>query len=169
MGPVSAETAIDAPRERVFDLIADLSLRPLFCDHFMHDYRIARIDASGEGAAAGFRVDPPAAETWVEIAIAEAERPHLISERGRGGRNHRVPVFIAWELTESAGVTNARVTFWTEPQQPIDRLRELLGAGRWYRRRWKMALRRLATVIEGDQPLHRVGVAGGDRVATLVG
>jgi hypothetical protein len=149
-------------------MIADLSARPSFCDHFMHDYRIARIEASGEGAAARFSVDPPGAETWVETVISEAERPHLIAERGRCGRNHRVPVFTAWELTEGAGVTNVRVTFWSEPSMPIDRLRELRGAGRWYRRRWRTALRRLTRVIEGDEPVRRVEVAGGDRVATLV-
>ena len=56
MRPVSATVSIDAPRERVFDFLCDLSARPAFCDHFLVDYRLERLDPVGVGAAARFRL-----------------------------------------------------------------------------------------------------------------
>ena len=88
MRPVSATTLIDVPRERVFDLLVDLSMRPAFTDHFMTEYRLQRIEPVGVGAAARFRVRE--ATHWMDTVIEVAERPHLIRERGRGGRSNRV-------------------------------------------------------------------------------
>jgi uncharacterized protein YndB with AHSA1/START domain len=170
MGPVSANVAIDAPRERVFETISDLALRPSFCDHFMTDYRIARLSSSGVGASARFRVSPRGFHTWMETVINETERPHLITEHGRCGRLNRVPTFTAWELLEGPGaVTTVQLTFWTEPTVSLDRLREHLGAHRWYRRRWSTALRRLARALEGDEPLERLEVGGADLIPTTAG
>jgi hypothetical protein len=102
----------------------------------------------------------------MDTSIVELEAPHLISERGRCGRSNRTPVFTAWELLEGAGgATTVRLIFGTEPANHADRARELLGAGRWYRRKWSLALRRLKELLESDEPIPRVGVAGGDRVA----
>ncbi len=168
MGPISAETAIDAPREQVFATLTDLGVRPSFCDHFMRDYRIARLPARGKGAAARFRVEPPLFGTWMETEIDEVEAPHLVSEHGRCGRLNRVSTFTAWELLEGPGaVTTVRLTFWTEPQEAIDKIRERFGAARWYRRRWQTALRRLGKVLEGEVSPHAVRAAGADRIETL--
>jgi hypothetical protein len=132
----------------------------------MRDFHLARLPTSGLGAAARFRVSPPGAKTWMDTSIAELE-PHLIRESGRCGRSNRTEVFTAWELREGAGgVTTVRLTFWTDPGTHADRARELLGAGRWYRRKWSHALRRLKDLLEADGALPRVEVAGGDRVAS---
>ena len=56
MRPVFATTSIDAPRERVFDFLIDLSARPAFMDHFLTDYRLERLDPVGVGASARFRL-----------------------------------------------------------------------------------------------------------------
>jgi hypothetical protein len=166
VGPVSVDTAIDASRERIAEAISDLAVRPAFCDHFLEDYHLARLPATGLGAAARFRVSPPLASTWMDTAVAELE-PHLIREHGRCGRSNRTPVFTAWELLEGAGgMTTVRLTFWTDPHNHADRARELLGAGRWYRRKWSRALLRLKDLLETGEPLPRVEVAGGDRVAS---
>ena len=62
---------------------------------------------------------------WMETVIEEVDEPQRIFERGRGGRLDRVPIFTVWELTEGAGrTTEAKVTFWTEPANPFDRMRE---------------------------------------------
>lgn len=165
MGPISTTTAIDAPRERVFETVADLALRPAFCDHFIEDYRLARMDSTGAGAAARFRVEPPLSATWMDTVIVEVEPHHLISEDGHCGRLNRTPVFTSWELLEGAGgETTVTLTFWTEPAHALDRAREMFGAGRWYTRKWSVALRRLKRLIEEDGPLPRVGVGGGARV-----
>lgn len=80
MGPISLTTTIDAPRERVFDLIVDLGRRPAWTDHFLSDYRLERIPPVGQGAAARFRIDAPGGITYMETVIAEAERPYRVVE-----------------------------------------------------------------------------------------
>ena len=161
MRPISATELIDVPRERVFDLLSDLSIRPAFTDHFMTGYRLQRIEPAGVGAAARFRLDHW--RGWADTAIEVAERPHLIREHGRGGRVNRVDVFTVWELAEGAspGSTELTVTFWTEPVTLFDRLKEH-GAHRRLRRDFRRALRRLRGIAEEGAALERVTVGGGD-------
>ena len=128
MGPVSAEIEIDAPRERVFAAIADLARRPSFTDHFLSGFHLTRIESSGIGAGARFRVASPLRSVWMDTAIVELEPPHRIVERGRGGRANRIPTTTVWELTEGAGsLTRVRVSHWTEPSNPLDRALEVLA------------------------------------------
>ena len=162
MGPISLDTSIDAPRERVFDFICDLAIRPSWTDHFVSDYRLERISARGQGAAARFRVDAPAGVRYMESVIAEADRPYRVVEHGRGGRLDRVPMRIVWELEEGP-TTTLTLTFWTSPASAFDRIREV-GRTRWWRRRWKRALRRMSEQIESGAVAPRTGVAGADRV-----
>jgi uncharacterized protein YndB with AHSA1/START domain len=161
MGPISLTTAIDAPRERVFDLIADLSRRPAWTDHFAGEYRLERLEPVGEGAAARFRAGAPAIP-YVETVIVEAERPSRIVESGRGGRWNRIPIHTIWELVSDPGpVTTVKLTFWTEPSESLDRMREL-GRGGWWKRRWRRALNRLRAAVEsGGEGIEPVTVAGG--------
>jgi hypothetical protein len=168
MMPVSARISIDAPRERAFAFVSDLANRPAFTDHFIHDYRLERIPSAGVGAAARFRVEPPTTRLWMETVIEELEPPYGIHERGQGGRLDRIPIFTAWELLAGPGsVTEVSLTFWTDPSHRLDRLRERLGARRWYRRQWSRALRRLKRTLEEERPVEVAGVAGEDRVPTL--
>lgn len=152
MGPVSAEIAIDVPRQAAFDFVADLSNRPAFTDHFVADFRLLRAESSGVGAGARFRFFAPPQALWMDSTIVELRPPHRISERGRGGRWSRIPAAIEWELTVGAGsLTNLRVTHWTEPGNPLDRAKEIAGgASIWYRRDWEVALRRLRELLEGE-------------------
>ncbi|HSI80401.1 MAG TPA: SRPBCC family protein [Solirubrobacterales bacterium] len=164
MDPVSVTTTIDVPRERVHDLLCDLAARPSFCDHFLSDYRLERLDPVGVGAAARFRLGD--SKQWMETTIEAAERPHLVRERGRGGRLNRVPTATVWELapgpmTDSCEVT---VTFWTEPAHLVDRIREALRRPRPGRRDWRRALERLRDLCESERAPERVGVAGVSRV-----
>jgi uncharacterized protein YndB with AHSA1/START domain len=163
MGPISLDIQIDAPRERVFDYICDLSRRPAWAQ-FLSDYRLERIEASGRGAAARFHVGARGGIKYMETVIERAERPHTVVERGRGGHLDRVRIRTVWELTGGeGGVTELTLTFVTESPARFDRLREL-GAGRWWRRRWSRALRRLSQQLEGAvPPAEPVRVAGGDR------
>ena len=159
--PISATELIDVPRERVFDLLTDLSIRPSFTDHFMTDYRLQRLEPVGVGAAARFRLDHW--RSWADTAIDVAERPHLIREQGLGGRVNRVRLLTVWELAEGASPesTELTVTFWTEPVTLFDRLKEG-GTGRKLRRDWKRALRRLRAIAEEGAAVERVTVGGGD-------
>jgi uncharacterized protein YndB with AHSA1/START domain len=152
MGPVSAEIAIDEPREVVFEFISDLRNRPAFTDHFISDYRLLRSEATGVGAGARFRLYAPPQAIWMDSTILELEPPHRLSERGQGGRWNRIPAAIEWELTIGTGsLTVVRVTHWTEPENPFDRAKEVLGgASIWYQRDWETAMRRLRDLLEGE-------------------
>jgi uncharacterized protein YndB with AHSA1/START domain len=168
MLPLSVTTSIDVPRERVFAFLSELANRPAFTDRFIDGYHLQRIPSSGVGAAARFRVGPATARVWMETVIEELDPPHLIKERGRGGRLDRIPVVTAWELLAgAASTTELTLTFWTEPAHPFDRLRERLGARRWYRRHWSRALRRLKQLLEANTPVEPTRIAGEDRVPTL--
>jgi len=169
MGPVSAEIEIDAPRERVFATLADLARRPSFTDHFLGGFHLTRIESSGVGAGARFRVGSPLRRVWMDTAIAELERPHKIVERGCGGRANRIPSATVWELTEGGGaLTRVRVSRWTEPTNPLDRALEVLsGSAGAERRGWDGALRRLRDQLESDAPSPPpLAVAGGNAHAT---
>ena len=166
MGPLSLTTSVDAPRERVFDFLCDLSIRSSWTDHFATDYRLERIPARGVGAAARFRVDAPAGVRYMETVIAEVEQPYRIVEHGRGGRLDRLPMRIVWELEEGP-TTKVTLTFWTAPASLFDRLREL-GRSRWWRRRWGKALRRMRELIESGAAAPRTELAGGDRMPPIV-
>lgn len=169
MGPVSTEVEIDVPRERAFETIGDFSRRPSFTDHFISGFHLTRVDSAGIGAGARFRVKAPLNSIWMDTTIVEAEEPHRIVEHGRGGRNNRTPVTTVWELTEGPGsLTTVRVSHWTEPSHPLDRVREALGAASIFSERdWREALRRLRDLLESGAPGEgRVAVAGGNRYAT---
>jgi uncharacterized protein YndB with AHSA1/START domain len=168
MGPISAEAEIDVPRERVFAKLTDLAARPEFTDHFLSDFHLTRIDATGVGAGARFRVEAPLRSPWMDTTIVELDPPFRIVERGQGGRVNRIPTHTVWELTEGPGsLTSVRLSHWTEPGH-LDRGLELLSAGSvWQERRWREALKRLRDGLEsGVWDGNRIAVAGGNRYAT---
>ena len=162
MGPVSAEIAIDVPREVAFGFISDLSNRAAFTDHFISDLRLLRTEATGVGAGARFRFYAPPQALWMDSTIVELAPPHRISERGQGWRWNRIPAAIEWELTTGAGsLTTVRVTHWTKSANHLDRAKEVIGgASIWYRRDWETALRKLRDLLEGE-PASRVAASGG--------
>jgi uncharacterized protein YndB with AHSA1/START domain len=164
VGPISVHISVDAPRERVFDAISDLGRRASWTDSFISDYRLARIDASGVGAAARFHVGAPGVK-YMETVIASAEPPHTLVERGAGGRGNRTGVRTLWELSGGEGApTEVELTFATEPRSIVARLLEWRAAG-WWRRRWRRALAKLAEQLEGRaaEVPEPVAVGGMDR------
>jgi uncharacterized protein YndB with AHSA1/START domain len=169
MGPIRAEVEIDAPRERVFELIGDLAARPSFTDHFLTDFHLTRLESRGVGAGARFRAQAPLRSIWMDTAIVAQEEPFQIVELGQGGRANRIRSNTVWELTGGAGqLTAVRLSYWTEPTNPLDRALEVLSAGSvWQQRGWREALRRLRDQLESDRPEgERIAVAGGNRYAT---
>jgi uncharacterized protein YndB with AHSA1/START domain len=168
MGPIGAEIEIDVPREQVFATLVDLAARPSFTDHFLTDFHLTRIDGSGVGAGARFRVDAPLRKVWMDTAIVSVEEPFRIVEAGRGGRGNRIANHTVWELTGgSGGLTAVRVSHWTVPGL-VDRGLDLISAGSlWQGRGWRRALPRLRDNLESDRPAsERLAVAGGNRYAT---
>lgn len=162
MRQVTVAVHISAPREEVFDFVADLAGRPAWSDHYLKDYRLARPNPYGLGAAARFQLRAPLAKEYAELAIIEYDRPRRIVEEahvGRRGRNRSIAVYEFHR--ETAGVTHVELTTYSEPATRIDRFRQT-GAAGWIKRNTKMALERLRLVFEEppDRPLARASVAG---------
>lgn len=157
MRRVTVETKVAAPREALFDYVVDLAGRPAFSDHYLKDYRLARANSRGKGAAASFVVGGERAQ----LAIVEAERPQKIVEEGRVGRRGRSRAGVVYEFhAESGGSTRVELTTYTEPSTRIDAFKQ--PSSRWLRRQTAKALDRLRTLFEdppADAPA-RVGMAG---------
>jgi uncharacterized protein YndB with AHSA1/START domain len=161
--PIRVHTHISAPREAVFDLLADMSTRPSWTDHFLKDFRLDSPRASGVGAAARYRLDTPLNRRWGETEVIEADRPRRVVEATRSGRLSGTRGEVVYELTpQGRSLTRVDMTLWTEGGTPRERLKEKLGARRWLRRQSKKALERLRTILEEHpgEPLERVTVAG---------
>jgi uncharacterized protein YndB with AHSA1/START domain len=163
MRPVEVSTIVDAPRERVFDYLCDISNHAQFSDHLMEDFRLERIDSTGLGASARYRIGFPLGGIWGDCEITELERPYLVRLTGRMGRIGRIPTEAVYTLT-SAGQNMTRVeySFTAADTTPADRLRAALGLRAWLASRSARAVRRLAEVLESGEPSKPpVGVAAG--------
>jgi uncharacterized protein YndB with AHSA1/START domain len=168
MRPVTATSIVDAPRETVFDYLADIANHVEFTDHFLKDFRLERLDSRGVGAAARFRVwcplsSPLGLDVWAEIVFTEVERPYRIVIDGGAGRLGRIKVGAVYKLTNhDQGMTRVELTLWTEPATKSDRFRELLGGRYWVKHGSRRALRRLKSILEEGEPsVHAVQVAPG--------
>jgi hypothetical protein len=162
MRQVTVDVHISAPREEVFDFVADLGGRPAWTDHYLKDYRLARLNPYGLGAAARFILRAPFAKEYVELAIVECDRPRRIVEEARVGRRGRNRSVAVYQFADEAGrLTHVELTTYSEPATIWDRLRQT-GAAWWIRRSTKMALERLRLVFEEPpaKPLARVSIAG---------
>ncbi|MEA2397594.1 MAG: hypothetical protein QOK25_1150 [Thermoleophilaceae bacterium] len=163
MLPVTAHTYISAPREEIFDLMADLAYRPAWTDHYTSEFRLEHPRSSGVGAAARYRLEAPRYRVWTETAIVEADRPRRIVEATRGGRIERTRGEVVFELTrQGEGLTRVDMTLWSEPGTAREAVMERLGARPWLRRKTKVALERLRTIFEEEpgRPLEHATVAG---------
>jgi hypothetical protein len=160
--PVESRIVISAPRDAVFDFIADMANRVAWMDHFLADYRLNRVNPVGVGAGAAFVIDSPLFPQRAEYQIVQSDRPRRLVERGRIGRWGRTTGWSEWELAESYGNTEVRVTVWTEPGIRWDGIKEGLGARPWMKRQVAVSLRRLRQIFEEqpDRPLARAAVAG---------
>jgi uncharacterized protein YndB with AHSA1/START domain len=161
---VTVSTIVSAPREGVFDFVNDLAGRPAYTDHYMRDYRLARVNPVGPGAAARFQMKAPLAKQYAELTIKEADRPRRIVEELRVGRRGRNRSLAVYDFTrESANVTRVELTTFSEPATIFDRLMEI-GAAGWIRRQTKKSLERLRMIFEEPpkEPLRRATIAGYD-------
>jgi uncharacterized protein YndB with AHSA1/START domain len=161
---VTVSTVISAPREQIFDFVCDLAGRPAYTDHFMRDYRLARVNPVGVGAASRFQLRAPFAKDYAELQITKVDRPRRIVEEVRVGRRGRNRSLAVYDFTpEGPSVTRVELTTFSEPATLVDRLRQL-GAAGWVRRQTRKALERLRMIFEeppnGD--LKRASIAGFD-------
>jgi uncharacterized protein YndB with AHSA1/START domain len=163
MRAITVSRTVDAPRERVFRYLADIANHCEFSDHYLHDFRLERLDSTGVGASASYRLDYPLGRQWGDTAITVLEAPHRVVLEGRAGRIGRVRTRAEYLLTPADhGMTRVDYRYETEPGTPVDRLKETLGLRGWLRRGARRALGRLAHVLEeGDPSAHAVRPAAG--------
>jgi hypothetical protein len=163
MRPVSVRLHISAPREALFDYVADLALRVAFSDHYLTNFHLARAKSTGRGAAASFRLQAPLARGWGELWIERLDPPRRLLEEGRIGRVGRTRLWSLYEFSaQGPGLTRIELTSWTEPGTKLDALKESFGFRRWLKRQNKVALERLRKSFEAGEQLDgaRATIAG---------
>jgi uncharacterized protein YndB with AHSA1/START domain len=164
---VTVSNVVARPRAEVFAYLADVANHSEFMDHFTEDWHLTREDTYGYGAGARFKVDirPGSRFSWGDMTFASVEPPSRIVARGRFGKYGRTRTLTIWELEEeSSTVTRVTVTYETEPGILSDRINEALGGRRFWRRRLRKALSRLARILEEDRARGtRTTIAGGAR------
>jgi uncharacterized protein YndB with AHSA1/START domain len=160
--PFTVGITIDAPRERVFDYLADVANHIEFSDHYLKDFRLERLDSTGVGAAAAFKLRF-GSSLWGEIVIAGLERPYRIVLEGQAGRIGRVKTRAVYTLTPyGSDMTRLEYEVSSTPATTKDRLRETLGGRAWLKLQSRRAMRRLANVLESGQDRSRAArVASG--------
>lgn len=163
MRPFKLTHTIDAPREGVFDYLSDVAHYGEFCDHFLGELRLERLESRGRGAALRFRVEFPLGRQWGDLVLSELERPYRIVARGRGGRAGRIELEASFTLTTAGqGMTLVEFRFATSPPKHVDRVRASLGLRWWLKLQGRRALRRLASAIEtGRSSTRPIGAAAG--------
>jgi uncharacterized protein YndB with AHSA1/START domain len=153
MRAITVSRTVDAPRERVFRYLSDIANHAEFSDHYLHDFRLERLDSSGVGASASYRLEFPLGRQWGDAAITDLEPPHRVVLEGRAGRIGRVRTRAEYRLTPiDHDMTLVEYRFETVPGTKLDRLRETLGLRGWLRRAAGRALGRLAHVLEEGEP-----------------
>jgi uncharacterized protein YndB with AHSA1/START domain len=160
----TVSVVITAPREEVFDFVADLSLRPSWTDHYLDEFRLARANPVGLGAAARFKFKRgKTTSEWAEIEIEECDRPRRILEEGRVGRRGRSRFAALYEFIPEGHATRVELTTISDPKTLVDKIKQR-GAHRWIKRNTAKALERLRKVFEepGTVEIKRATVAGYD-------
>ncbi len=164
MRQVTVSLVISAPREEVFDFVSDLSLRPSWSDHYLAEFRLARANPVGLGAAARFKFDRGKnTSDWAEIDVTECDRPRRIVESGRVGRRGRSRFVAVYDFIPEHGGTRVEMSTLAEPATLVDKIKQR-GGHRWIKRQTRIALERLRKIFE-DPPageLKRATVGGYD-------
>jgi len=151
--PVELSITIDRPREEVFEYLADIANHPEFCDHYLKEWHLTRVDSYGRGAGARYRIDAPLQRfAWSDLTFVSVEPPRRIVAVGRGGKYNRIKTFASWTLDPaSGGGTRVEFVFETEPALPTDRLMEAFGFRGWFKRKSSKSLRRLRGILEDNE------------------
>jgi uncharacterized protein YndB with AHSA1/START domain len=163
MRQISLSTVVDAPREQVFDYLSDIANHAEFTGHYLVDFHLGRLQSSGVGASASYRIAFPLGSTWGDCVIAALDRPHVVRLEGQMGRIGRIKTETVYRLTQAGrDMTNIEYTFTATSRSSGDRIRELLGFRPWLASKGRRALQRLAHNLEAGQPSTRAAtVASG--------
>jgi uncharacterized protein YndB with AHSA1/START domain len=161
--PIRVTRNVDAPREVVFDYLADVANHAEFTDHYLADFRLGRLESRGVGASYRYRLRFPLARMWGETVVTESDEPHRLALEGQIGRIGRVKTAALFTLTRTDhGLTRVDYELESFPATRMDRLKEALGLRAWLRGNSEKALRRVARILEQGEPsTHAARVAAG--------
>lgn len=159
MRAVTAKISIDRSADAIYGYLLDVASRPEFAGDMFLDFRLARVESRGVGAASRFRLGRRARDRFAGTTVVEAVPGAMIREEGSTGRGGRVPLVFEYLLEAADGApTKLTFTFATAPLKPIDRIREF-GMRRKLQGRARRAVRRLRDILEeaphaarGDRP-----------------
>lgn len=160
---MTVSVVVARPREEVFAYLSDIANHAEFCDHFLTEWHLTRIDTVGVGAGARFRVNAPLNRFgWSGVSLVEVDPPRRIVQAGRGGKYNRVKSRTIYTLEPDAdGSTRVELSVETEPATLSDRIMESLGSRRWFKRQNSKALGRLRRILEdGEGRGCRATIAG---------
>jgi len=162
--PVALDTHIAAPREEVFDFVADIAARPSWNDHFQSEFHLTRPRTATKGSAARYRTNPPfQRQLYTDLAIVELDRPRRLVEEGVQGKLNRGRVQIVWDFEqEGPALTHVQFEMRAEAGSRLQGTAQALGARGYYKRQYATALERLRIIFE-ERPegeLARASVAG---------
>ena len=163
MEVIAITADVPTGRKRLFTYLVDLANRPAFLDNFQREFRLSRVDSSGRGASARYRIGGPLSWHWAEFEIVELSAPRKVVELGRSGRVGRISTRTEFTLEDlGADLTRLTVTV-TAHGRWIDNLFVTLGGSKWLKRQYRKSLKRLCTLF-ADGPTavaaQRATVAG---------
>ena len=163
MDPVTSKITIGRPREEVFDYLADIANHPEFCDHYLKDWRLTRVESVGQGAGARFRRDKRLDRFgWEDMTFIEVQRPFRIVAAGRGGKFNRNKTWTTWTLSPAGNATRVEVTTESASALPTDKFIEAVTIRRgWYKRKLGKALSRMQSILEEDMDRGARATVGG--------
>lgn len=163
MRSARAKITVDRPIEEVYMYLLDIGSRPEFAPTIFRDFRLARVESTGVGAGARFRLHRKLRDRYAGTTITEAVPGERILEEGSTGRGGRVPLAIEYLLEElPGGATKVEWTIETHPLNLADQIREFRFRSQ-IRRKMPASLRRLRGILE-----QTPNVTQGDR-ATVAG
>ena len=146
--PVEVCREIAAPRESVFDLLAEPRTYP---DWLVGAQRIRGVDAEfpAQGAEFDHSVGPTSATTVDDSTeVLALDRPHRLTLLARAGFLHAEVDMLLEQVPDGCAVRfRERPTGWAMALTPL--LRPILAA------RNVESLRRLASLVEADAPSPR--------------
>ena len=120
MRPITVSRTVDAPREQVFGYLSDIANHAEFSDHYLHDFRLERLDSTGSARRRAGASTSRSGRQWGDAAITELEPPHRIVLEGRSGRIGRIPTRAEYRLTPADhGMTRVEYRFETRARHAV--------------------------------------------------
>lgn len=134
MSEIRAQGVVPAPREQVFDFLAQLENHWVLADRWIEVVALES-EPGGEFDRATVRVRGPLGlSRELRTRVVVGEPPHTL--RGSAESGPRTRAAIVWSLAEEGEATRVGLAAEIEAMSAIDRLLWTLGGRNWMQRRF---------------------------------